>query len=61
MKISHLETLHGDAGWRTFSFLKIATSDGIVGWSEFNESFGTAGLGRVIEALGQSLIGQDPR
>ncbi|MGH7080823.1 MAG: mandelate racemase/muconate lactonizing enzyme family protein [Acetobacteraceae bacterium] len=61
MKISLVETLHADAGWRTFSFLKIATADGIVGWSEFNESFGTAGLGKVIEALGQSLIGQDPR
>jgi len=61
MKISHVETLHCDAGWRNFSFLKIATADGIVGWSEFNEGFGTAGLGTVVEALGQSLIGQDPR
>ncbi|MGH7121679.1 MAG: mandelate racemase/muconate lactonizing enzyme family protein [Acetobacteraceae bacterium] len=61
MKISHVETLHGDAGWRNFSFLKIATADGIVGWSEFNEGFGTAGLGKVIEALGAGLIGEDPR
>jgi galactonate dehydratase len=61
MKISHVETLHCDAGWRTFSFLKIATADGIVGWSEFNESFGTAGLDGVVGALAERLIGQDPR
>jgi len=61
MKISHIETLHCDAGWRTFSFLKITTADGIVGWSEFSEGFGTAGLGGVIEALAEGLIGQDPR
>ncbi len=61
MKISHVETLHCDAGWRNFSFLKIATADGIVGWAEFNEGFGTAGLGNVVETLGKSLIGQDPR
>ncbi len=61
MKISHVETLHCDAGWRNFSFLKIATANGIVGWSEFSEGFGTAGLGAVIEAMAKSLIGQDPR
>ncbi len=61
MKISQVETLHCDAGWRNFSFLKVATADGIIGWAEFSEGFGTAGLGAVIEALGKGLIGQDPR
>ena len=61
MKISHVETLHCDAGWRNFSFLKIATADGIVGWSEFSEGFGTAGLGGVIAALAKTIIGADPR
>ena len=61
MKITHVETLHCDAGWRNFSFLKIATADGIVGWSEFSEGFGTAGLGGVIAALAKTIIGADPR
>ena len=61
MKISQAETLHCDAGWRNFSFLKLVTADGIVGWSEFSEGFGTAGLGAVIEALGKTIIGEDPR
>lgn len=61
MKITRVETLQADAGWRMFSFLKIMTDDGIVGWSEFNESFGSAGLSDVIRALSPALIGRDPR
>ena len=61
MKIRTVETLRADAGWRLFSFLKITTDSGIVGWSEYSESFGSAGLSGVIDALTVSLIGQDPR
>ena len=61
MKIVRIEDLHCDAGWRDFSFLKITTDDGIVGWSEYNESYGSAGLTAVIRRLAQSLIGMDPR
>ena len=61
MKIVKVEDLHCDAGWRDFSFLKITTDDGIVGWSEYNESYGSAGLTAVIRRLAQSLIGADPR
>ncbi|MGY8993615.1 MAG: mandelate racemase/muconate lactonizing enzyme family protein [Rhodospirillales bacterium] len=60
MKINKIETLQCDAGWRIFSFLKIMTDDGIVGWSEYNESFGSAGLSNVIDALAPSIIGLDP-
>ena len=42
MKIERVETLQADAGWRMFSFLKVTTDDGIIGWSEFNESFGSS-------------------
>ena len=51
MKVTKIETLRCDAGWRTFSFLKVMTDEGLVGWSEYNESFGSAGLSQVIEAL----------
>ncbi len=60
MKITAIETLRADAGWRIFSFLKVTTSTGIVGWSEYNESFGSAGLSAVIEALAPQVIGRDP-
>ncbi|HTE13568.1 MAG TPA: mandelate racemase/muconate lactonizing enzyme family protein [Burkholderiales bacterium] len=61
MKVTRIETLRCDAGWRMFSFLKVMTDDGIVGWSEYNESFGSAGLSQVIEALSPIVIGRDPR
>jgi galactonate dehydratase len=61
MQITRVDTLQADAGWRMFSFLKITTSDGIIGWSEFNESFGSTGLSDVISGLSPVLIGRDPR
>src|SRR6202789_1123684 len=60
MKITQVETFQADAGWRMFSFLKITTSDGIIGWSEFNESFGSTGLSDVIKGLSPALVGRDP-
>jgi galactonate dehydratase len=59
MKIVKLEDFHADGGWDTYSFLKISTDEGIVGWSEFNESR-RRGMTGLIRALGASLIGQDP-
>jgi len=61
MKITKLETLHCDAGWRVNSFLKISTDEGITGWSEFMEGYGAQGLAAVVEKLGARLVGQDPR
>jgi galactonate dehydratase len=61
MKIAKIEDLHCDAGWRDFSFLKITTDDGLVGWSEYNESYGGAGITTTIRRMGQSLIAKDPR
>ena len=61
MKIVKIEDLHCDAGWRDFSFLKVTTDDGLIGWSEYNEGYGSAGLTAVIRRMAQDLIGQDPR
>ena len=61
MKVTRIETLRCDAGWRMFSFLKVMTDEGLVGWSEYNESFGSGGLSQVIEALSPMVIGKDPR
>jgi L-alanine-DL-glutamate epimerase-like enolase superfamily enzyme len=61
MRIARIEDLHCDAGWRNFSFLKITTDDGLVGWSEFTEADGSRGLTGVIRGMGEFLIGRDPR
>ena len=61
MRIAKIEDLHCDTGWRTWSFLKITTDDGVVGWSEYNESYGSRGLTAVIRKLAEPLVGMDPR
>ncbi len=61
MRIRSIEDLHCNAGWRDFSFLKISTDDGLTGWSEYMELYGSQGLTAVIRRLGERLIGQDPR
>jgi L-alanine-DL-glutamate epimerase-like enolase superfamily enzyme len=61
MRITAIEDLHCDAGWRVWSFLKISTDEGITGWAEYNESYGSKGLTGVIQRLAEPLIGRDPR
>ena len=60
MKIAKIEHMQANAGFRRACFLKITTSDGLVGWSEFCEHTGTAGVTSVIDALGSLIIGMDP-
>ena len=55
-KVSRIETLACDAGWRNYHFVKVSTADGIVGWSEFDEGFGAPGVTAAIERLGTRRI-----
>lgn len=61
MRITSIDTLHCDAGWRDLSFLKVTTDTGIVGWAEYSESHGNGGLSAAIHALGETITGSDPR
>jgi galactonate dehydratase len=61
MKIAEIKSLHADGGGRAFDFLKITADDGVVGWSEYNESFGGVGVSAAIDSLAPRLIGKDPR
>ena len=61
MKIVKVEDLHADGGWRTISFLKLVTDEGLVGWSEFNETSWNPGLTAVIRKLAEGVVGKDPR
>jgi galactonate dehydratase len=58
MKVKGLEILRCDAGWRNYHFLKLTTDNGVVGWSEFDEGFGSPGVGAVIERLAGRVVGQ---
>ena len=59
MKVTALETLHCDAGWRNYHFLKLSTDEGIVGWSEYDEGFGSPGVTTVIERMAARVVGQE--
>lgn len=59
MKVTALETLHCDAGWRNYHFLKLCTDEGIVGWSEYDEGFGSPGVTTVIERMAPRVVGKD--
>jgi galactonate dehydratase len=61
MKIAEVGSLHADAGWRTYDFLKVTTDDGLVGWSEYNEAFGGQGVSAIIDRLAPAIIGKDAR
>ena len=50
-KIIELKTLSCSASWRNYYFVKVTTADGVVGWSEFDEGFGSPGVGAVIAQL----------
>ena len=59
MKIESLETRHCDAGWRNYHFVKLTTAEGVTGWSEFDEDFGSPGVTAAIERLVPRVVGQD--
>lgn len=56
--ISEVKTLSCSNSWRNYNFLKITTEDGTVGWSEFDENFGSPGVANVIRQISHRLIGQ---
>jgi galactonate dehydratase len=59
MRITGADALHADAGWRNFSFLKLSTDADVVGWSEYQEGFGSPGVTAVIEGLADQLVGRE--
>lgn len=61
MRIARLEDFHCDSGSRYYSFLKITTDEGIVGWAEYTEYVSSQNLTGVIHSLGAHIVGEDPR
>jgi len=58
MTVAEIETLHCDAGWRNYHFVKLTTDGGVTGWSEYDEGFGSPGVTAVIKQLTERVIGQ---
>src|SRR5262249_53279112 len=60
MKIERGEHPHPHAGDPNFHFLKITTHGGIVGWGEYNETFGGVGVAAVIDGRSPFIVRKDP-
>ena len=58
MIVEQLQTFTCDAGWRNYDYVKITTSDGIVGWSEYGEGFGSPGVTQAVRSLTPLVVGQ---
>ena len=61
MKIARVEALHCDGGWRPWTFVRIETDDGLVGWGECSDNRSPYGIAGSVQDLTPLLIGQDPR
>jgi galactonate dehydratase len=61
MRIDRVQALHCDAGWRPWTFVKVETDDGLVGWGECSDSRNPHGVAGSVRDLEELLIGEDPR
>ncbi|PYM76232.1 MAG: mandelate racemase/muconate lactonizing protein, partial [Candidatus Rokuibacteriota bacterium] len=61
MKIARVETLHADGGWRPWTFVRIETDTGLVGWGECSDNRSPYGIAGSVRDLAPLLVGQDPR
>lgn len=59
VRVESIETRHCDAGWRDYHFVKLTTADGVAGWSEYDEDFGSPGVSAAIEHLAGRVVGRD--
>lgn len=61
MKITNVETILVDAGWRPWIFTKIETDEGVTGYGECSDGRSPYGIAGAIRDLTPLLLGQDPR
>jgi len=61
MKITRVKPIFCDGDWRAFTFVKVETDEGLVGYGECTENRSPLGLGGCVRDLEPLLIGKDPR
>jgi len=60
MIIKDIQIFHCNAGWRVWTFIKIETEGGLIGWSECTDSHGSHhGIEGVIRDLKPLIIGKN--
>jgi galactonate dehydratase len=61
MKITHVEAMICDAGWRPWTFVKIQTDNGLTGYGECSDNRTPRAVVGCVEDLKSVLLGHDPR
>jgi L-alanine-DL-glutamate epimerase-like enolase superfamily enzyme len=61
VKIERVETFLCDAGWRPWTFVKVTTDDGLVGWGECSDGRNPHSVVGAVQDYLPHLIGQDAR
>ena len=51
MKIARIEALHCDGGWRPWTFVRVETDDGLVGWGECSDNRSPYGIAGAVRDL----------
>jgi len=60
MKITKIKTFLVDGGFRPWTFVKIETDDGIIGWGDCTDWGSAQIVAKMVEDLGEKIIGLDP-
>lgn len=61
MRITKVQAFTCDAGWRPWTFVKIDTDAGLVGWGECSDGRNPRGVVGCVQDFEALLVGQDPR
>jgi len=61
MKITDVETLHCDAGWRPWTFVVVRTDEGITGYGECTDNRNPLAIAGCVEDIKYLLVDRDPR
>jgi galactonate dehydratase len=61
VKISRVQAIHCDGGWRPWTFVKVETDEGLVGWGECSDSRNAHGVAGCVRDYEHLLLGRDPR
>ena len=60
MKVTKIKTFIVDGGFRPWTFVKIETDSGIVGWGDCTDWGSPTPIAKMVERLSEFVIGEDP-
>ncbi len=60
MKITNVKTFICDGGFRPWTFVKIETDEGLVGWGDCTDWGAAPAVAAAVELYAQYVIGRDP-